>query len=314
MPFAHPPHIRAAILERLAVGERLKHICREPGMPCAESVTGWMRRDAGFAGEVAQARARGDWRRRWACDAAVAQAIVARLSAGARIGAVLADRAMPSRATYRYWLATQPWFAEAVGRQSAVKAQARSARMRGRLRAFDAAVGERLYVRLWMGGRLREVLASDPAFPSRAVLARWRREQPEFDAMLRFVFNAWRVKRGRPGRPGRNPGRWSAALEEVILAGIIEGGSLRSLGAQPDMPCARTLYAWCRTRPDFAAAVARACEDREDWYHDRILDIAERVRPGGVMAARKAMAPLNAQLVRLKKRPGWKARKAGGRG
>ena len=66
---------------------------------------------------------------------------------------------------------------------------------------------------------------------------------------------------------------------------------------------------WCRTRPAFAARVAQACEDREDWYHDQIMMIAEAVRPGGVGAARKAMAPLNARLVRLKKRPGWKARR-----
>ena len=55
--------------------------------------------------------------------------------------------------------------------------------------------------------------------------------------------------------------------------------------------------------------MAQACADREDWFHDQILEIAEAVRPGKVGAARKAMAPLNAQLVRLKKRPGWKARK-----
>lgn len=306
MPLAYPPHIRAPILERLAAGERLRDICAEAGMPDASSVRGWMRRDAGFAAEVALARVRGDFRRRFACDEAVARAALARLAAGARVGEVLADPAMPSRATWRYWLATQGWFAEEVGRLKGVKAAERALRMRSRRRAFDRAVAERVYVRCWKGERLRAVLASDPAFPSLAVFARWRREDREFDAMMRFVFDGWRKKRGRPDR-GR---ALTPALEAAILAGIIEGGSLRSLSRRADMPCARTLYRWCRTRPDFAAAVAQACVDREDIYHDRILAIAEAVRPGGVGAARKAMAPLNAQLVRLKKRPGWKARKA----
>uniref|UniRef100_UPI0025D99514 terminase small subunit-like protein n=1 Tax=uncultured Phenylobacterium sp. TaxID=349273 RepID=UPI0025D99514 len=188
------------------------------------------------------------------------------------------------------------------------RAGQRVERLRGRYRAFDPVVAERLYVRLFKGGAsLRDVLASDPAFPSMAVLARWRREAPRFDAMLRFVFDGWRTKPRRPGR-----GKWSPELEAAVLAGIVEGGSLRSLAARPDMPCARTLYAWCRTRPGFAAAVAQACVDREDWYRDQLLEIAMGVERGGVGAARRAMAPLNAQLVRLKKRPGWKSGAARG--
>ena len=307
MPFAHPPPIRAVILERLAEGARLTEVCAAAGMPCRESVAGWARADAGFAAAMAEARRRGDWRRRFGCDAAVARAVVMRLADGVRLEAVLAEPGMPSRATYRYWLATQGWFAEAVGHQLAGRAAGKAERLRGRRRAYDPAVGERLYVRLWKGGgTLREVLASDPAFPSLGVLARWRREQPDFDAMLRFVFDGWRRKPGRPGR-----GVWSDALAAEIVGGITAGGSLRSLAARPDMPCARTLYAWCRTRPDFAAQVARACVEREAEYLDRIVEIAERTRPGGVTAARREMAPLNAQLTRLRKRPGWKARRAG---
>jgi hypothetical protein len=74
------------------------------------------------------------------------------------------------------------------------------------------------------------------------------------------------------------------------------------------MPCAETLYRWVRQRPDFRDAVARACDDREDWYHDRILAIAETVTPGTVTATRKRMSPLVRQLGRLKHRPGRKWR------
>ena len=55
--------------------------------------------------------------------------------------------------------------------------------------------------------------------------------------------------------------------------------------------------------------VADACVFREDWYWDQILQIAEAAAPGGVGRARRAMGPLKAQLVRLRKRPCWKARR-----
>jgi len=75
------------------------------------------------------------------------------------------------------------------------------------------------------------------------------------------------------------------------------------------MPSQRTLYNWSRTRPEFAERVARACEDREDWHTDQIFAIAQTAVPGTVTATRRLMAPLNSQLVRLKKRPGWKRRR-----
>jgi hypothetical protein len=305
---AYPPQVRALIVERLAAGETLKAVCAQPSMPCQESVNGWMRRDPGFAAEVALARRRGEHRRRFACDEAVARSVLARIAAGERIGAVLAEPGTPSRATWRYWMATQGWLAEAVGHVLAVRRAERSLRMRRRRRAFDPAVAERLYVRLWMGGAsLREVLASDPAFPSLSVLARWRREDARFDGMLRFVFGAWRTKRGRTST-GKGRGVWSRGVEEAVFGGLVDGESLRSLGRRADLPCAGTLYAWCRTRPDFAAMVARACGYRDEVCGERMLEIAERVGPGGVTAARKAMARLNAQRTRLRKRPGWKGR------
>jgi hypothetical protein len=162
-------------------------------------------------------------------------------------------------------------------------------------------------VRLWKGGAtLREILRSDPAFPSLTVLARWRREQPEFDAMLAFVIGAWRRKAGVRG--GYTP-----ALAEAVVDGILAGGSLRSLGRRGDLPCQRTLYNWVRTRPDFAAAVARACEVREHWYDDQMFEIAMQAPVIGVREARRRMAPLSKQLTRLRKRPGWKRRRDGPR-
>jgi hypothetical protein len=151
------------------------------------------------------------------------------------------------------------------------------------------------------GASLREILRSEPEFPSLSVLARWRREQPEFDAMLAFVFAAWKRKVGAPWR-----GRYTPELAEAVLDGIVMGGSLRSLGGTGGLPCARTLYNWVRTRPRFAEAVAQACVDREDIYVDAVVEAAMQVDVTGVKAARARMGALKKQLTRLRKRPGWK--------
>jgi len=268
-------------------------------------VTGWMRAEPAFAAEVAQARLRGEFRRRFMFDEAKAAAFLARVRAGEWIGHVLRDPAMPSLATYRYWLAQYAPFAEAMHALRQTRAAERSAWARGRFRAYDAAIGERIYVRLWKGEKLRAILRSDKAFPSLAVLERWRREQPEFDRMLRVAIDGWRKK-----RPSARH-MLTEEMEARVLEGIARGGSLRSLSREPGMPCQGTLYNWCRTRPDFAAAVALACEDREDWYLAEAVKVASMAQgPRSAAAARKAVARLNAQRVRLRKRPGWKQRKA----
>ena len=301
------PQVRPQIVRRIAAGERLSHICREPGMPCPESVTGWMRREPAFAAEVAEARVRGEWRRRFAFDEDRARALLARLGAGEPIGRILRDPGMPSRETYyRHWLMSGPaWFQQGVWRIRQAREAARRGPVNGRFRAFDPVVAEKIYVRLWKGETLRAILRSDRMYPSLAVLARWRREAPEFDRMLAFVFRGWKQKRARE-RCLCTP-----EMTEAIVARIVEGGSLRSLAQEPGMPSQGAMYNWVRTRPEFAEAVAGACEDREDWYRDAMVALLDRAGPQSQKAITRLLAPLSRQETRLRKRPGWKRR--GGR-
>lgn len=308
MPFSYArtkPHVRDEILARIAAGERLKAICAEPRMPCCESVTLWARRDPDYGAAYVAAKRNGEWRRLYMFDDAKARRLIARMAAGETISSILRDPDMPGWRTYTYWRRTQVGFQEELHRVKGSRAELRAERLRGRRREFDPAVADRVYARLWRGERLRQILASDKAFPSLAVLERWRREQPEFDRMLRFVLKGWNRKRGQE-RCLCTP-----ELTDAIVDQIVQGHSLRSLGRLPDMPSAGTLYNWVRTRPEFAARVAEACEDREDWYNDQLLDISMIAVPGAVGAARKQMAPLNSQLARLRKRPGWKRRREG---
>jgi hypothetical protein len=296
------PQVRDQILARVAAGERLMAVCAEPGMPCGSSVARWARTETEFGEAYRLARRQGAWRRLYGYDEEVAAAFVARLAAGARMDALMRAPDLPGRRTVAYWRATGTAFAGDVARLVAEKGQAKAARLRGRYRPYDPVIGERIYVRLWKGEGLRAVLRSEAAFPSRAVLARWRRENPEFDAQLRFVLGGWRRKRGRART------LWSEALQDEIFALIVQGHSLRSLSRLAGMPSQKALYNWCRERPQFAAMVERACVYREDWYHDHMLEAAERAVPGEVAAAKREIGRLSKQLTRLRKRPGWKRR------
>jgi len=293
MPFRHPATVRDLILQRVAAGEPLKWIAAEPGMPCPESVTGWARRDPAFAAAYERAKAQGAWRRTLMFDEAKARRLLARLAAGETIGRVLADPAMPSPRTYRYWRATYGEFAEAVGRLNAVKTAEKAARARRRTRAYDAGLADKILYRVGQGGRLRRVLSADPALPCLAVLARWRREQPQFDRDLRVCMTVAQLRRA-------GTRLYSAELVEEICGRIAEGATFRSLAADPAMPCLRTLCNWRRTKPAFAEAVASACRWRDDWWADQALDIASRATAATVDQARRRIGALRCKAARLR--------------
>ena len=298
------PRLKVEIVGRVAGGERLAEVCAQAGMPGRHTVGNWARADEGFAAELAQAKVRGAWRRVCMFDDAKAAAFLARARAGETINSLLGQPGMPSRRTYRHWQATQGEFAAAIGALRERRDQHIGHFGRQRRRGFDPALADRIVVGLHRGAKLDEVLAGAPELPCRKTVRRWRREAPEFDAVLRGVFAAWRRKRATAR--GCTP-----ELAERIVERIITGASFASLGREPGMPSRQTLRRWVRARPDFAAAVAQACEDREDWYRDRILAIAETATPGTLGATRRRRGQLLRHLVRLRHRPGAVHRKAG---
>lgn len=304
MPKRHYRHTRRAVSEtvlaRLTAGEVLARICAEPEMPAARTVLAWARADASFAEALADARRRGGFRRRGAFDEDKAKVLLARLAAGERIDAVLRDPAMPSRWLYAYWRATQPAFAEAVWRLNQGKAEVTADRFRGRGRPFDPALADRLVVRVSEGRPLASLFGSGQGFPSGNVITRWRREQPEFDAALGVAVRVG--TRRRRATALRTP-----KLEAKILDLIRTGESLESLARRPDMPSISALRAWTRRSEAFADAVAQACDDREDWFYDRMQMVAEADAPFAERAAE--IARLKARLGKLARRPGARWRR-----
>jgi hypothetical protein len=212
---------------------------------------------------------------------------------------------MPSQRAYAYWRRTQIGFQEALWRLRQGRYAKRSASGHGRWRAWDPAMADRIQLAVMRGAVLRRLLASDPALPCLAVVERWRREHRDWDAGLRIAMKAGRLARGRAGT-----WRSSPALLEAIADRIVTGASLRSLGAEPDMPCPGTLYAWVARWPAFEREVLKACDWREDWYNDQMIDTCQRNGPFALSLTRWQVAPLQKQVNRLAKRPGWKRRRA----
>ena len=292
------PNVRQDLLTRVAAGELLMEVCAEADMPSYGSVYAWARSEPVFAEELAGARRRGEFIRKGAFDEAKGQALLTRLRAGEPITQILRDPAMPSRRLYAYWRATQGPFAQEVHRVNQLRAAERVERGRRRWRYFDAGVADAIVVRVSRGELLQAMLNSAAGLPCRGVVARWRRMQPEFDQALRFAVRVGRRRRVQ------GPGRCTPEFTQFIADEIRQGESLASLARRPDMPCANTLYAWVRKYAAFAAEIAQACEDREDWFTDQVMMLADG--PGDLKDRYRQIAALKARLGRLQYRPGAK--------
>lgn len=295
------PRLKAAIVARVLAGQSLRATCADPAMPRVQTVRNWAAADPGFAAELVDARRRAEWRRRFAFNEGDAAAFLARARAGETVNSLIGAAGMPSRRTYRYWCATDAGFAEAVAALRHQRDAQIGAHGRARFRAFDQGLADRLIVALHrglpMGFKFEEVLAADPALPSRPVVTRWRRERPEFDRVLRMIFAACRYL--------HNSGfRVPADLSEAMCDVIVEGGSFASLSRMPQGPARATLRLWHRADPVFAAAVAWACEARDDFLHEQVCEVAERTPPGPIREMNRAVGPLLRQMVRLRHRPG----------
>ena len=146
---------------------------------------------------------------------------------------------------------------------------------------------------------LEDVLTGDPELSCWETMMRWPREQPEFDRVLQMMISARRAAM----KPVPE------LVVEDVVDHIVEGGSFASFSRLRGAPSQGTLRRWMRD-PNFAEAVAQACEWREYWYQDQIEDIVTRMPPGPVREMNRAIGPLLRQLVRLRHRPGATRRPA----
>jgi hypothetical protein len=115
------------ICARVAAGEVLYVVLREPGMPTPQSVRTWARERADFGACLAQARADGGRAVRgggvWRYSPAAGEAIFARLCEGESLTAIGDDALMPCLSTIFHWRRCIPEFEELVQEGRAIQAE-----------------------------------------------------------------------------------------------------------------------------------------------------------------------------------------------
>ncbi|WP_293907812.1 hypothetical protein [Phenylobacterium sp.] len=292
-----------ALFERRFAGETFEQICATPGWPTRPTLRRWLREGPGLA-EHARAcrRVSREPRERFAFDPRAAEELLRRIRFGEPLGRLIREPHLPQRRALNAWKAANPLFAAEL---AAAKAFADPQRRRyGRRRARpcydDEALADRIVLALIRGATL-PLVYRDPALPTPLGLRRWRKADPEFDQVIRGALVFGHQARGR----ARTEALCTPALTQAIELGIVEGASLASLGARPELPSVTTLYKWVRDRPAFAQAVARACEFRDEFlYRDAVLDLAERRGP----AAATEINALHKRLGQLNPHPGARRR------
>ena len=124
---AYCPELARRICERVAAGELLYAVCREPGMPTPQTVGVWSRKRADFGRALSQARRAGGRAVRgggvWRYCADTAEEIFERLCEGESLTAIGADPAMPCLSTIFHWRRRISEFDEAVQLAKRIQAE-----------------------------------------------------------------------------------------------------------------------------------------------------------------------------------------------
>jgi hypothetical protein len=74
---------------------------------------------------------------------------------------------------------------------------------------------------------------------------------------------------------GGRPSDYTAELAARICEYLSLGRSLKSICADPDMPCQSTIYLWMTKHEEFSKMYTRAREDQADTLADEIVDISD---------------------------------------
>lgn len=122
---AYDPKLAQALCARVAAGEVLYTLCRQPGMPTSQSVRMWTKKHADFREALMAARKAGGRTVRgggvWTYTPEIADEVFDRLCDGEALSAI-GDPAMPCLSTLFYWRRRFPDFETLV--QTAKRIQA----------------------------------------------------------------------------------------------------------------------------------------------------------------------------------------------
>ena len=113
-PAPYDEALAQRVLDRIAGGEMLRDLWRDPNLPTRRDLRRWRHADPGFEARVRDAVNRARGRRMTTYDETVGETIALRLIAGQSLRAICSDPAMPSLMTVYEWRKTQPAFAHTL--------------------------------------------------------------------------------------------------------------------------------------------------------------------------------------------------------
>jgi hypothetical protein len=163
---------------------------------------------------------------------------------------------------------------------------------------FSEALGRAVCARVAAGESLMAVCRG-AGMPHRTTLQHWKARHPEFRAALAAAMlaarTAWRLRdraaaAERAARPkplkGGKPSTYTPEVGEAICRRLAGGETAVSIGRDPDMPCAGTIYGWVKRHPEFQEAYVLARELQSDYLCDEAREVALGATPKSVWADR----------------------------
>jgi hypothetical protein len=181
--------LAARILARLALGESLTAICRDPDMPHQSSVRNWCRKYPAFRDRYEQARARLEAVRAQVCE---------RLARGEPLRTICADRDLPGRRTIQRWVKADPGF-----RRQYENARDGWERCRRWRRPYSSELAEEIFSRIGLNENLLSI-CRDPHMPNYFTVLGWLRRYPDFRREYRrtrqfqwYILRDMRIEVGR---------------------------------------------------------------------------------------------------------------------
>ena len=150
--------------------------------------------------------------------------------------------------------------------------------------------------------------------PHPSTVYAWARAEPRFGRALsaahvtarRATIRAQRKAAAEKWARGRDPrGRWSTFTPELgdeICWRLIEGQSLKTIGADPEMPCAGTILRWVKTMPAFEDAYAQAGQMAAEVMFHEARDVAMAATASNVWAQKLKVDTIFRMIARMRPR------------
>lgn len=180
-----------------------------------------------------------------------------------------------------------------------------------RISQYTAEIGAFICARIEDGDSVADI-CRQATMPSRATVYYWVKTRPEFGLLFDAARTEARARQIRDETAKLKHERWlrvrkqrwpgdvrgssyTTAMGELICERLAEGESLKSIGADPRMPAASTLYNWLREHDVFRSMYRFARQAQAETRIELAWEIAKAATPATTKVARLQIRALRWQ-------------------